>query len=151
MCIRDRFQLDVGIGDAVVPPTELIESRDWLAFAGIARPQIIAISREQQFAEKLHAYTLPRPKTPNSRVKDLVDMILLIQTETMETAILKRAIQTTFEMRNTHPVPATLLEPPETWISPFHAMAKECGIELALPDAVQMLATFFSDSVTRND
>jgi hypothetical protein len=28
------------------------------------------IAREQQFAEKIHAYTLPR-NTPNSRVKDL--------------------------------------------------------------------------------
>jgi hypothetical protein len=36
------------------------------------------ISQEQQFAEKVHAYTLPR-KTPNSRVKDLVDILLLIE------------------------------------------------------------------------
>ena len=35
------------------------------------------IGREQQFAEKLHAYTLPR-NSANSRVKDLVDMALLI-------------------------------------------------------------------------
>jgi hypothetical protein len=39
-----------------VPPTELIEGRDWLGFAGIAPSQLIAISKEQQFAEKLHAY-----------------------------------------------------------------------------------------------
>jgi hypothetical protein len=31
----------------------------------------MAISKEQQFAEKLHAYTVPRPDAPNSRVKDL--------------------------------------------------------------------------------
>ncbi|HEY5793189.1 MAG TPA: nucleotidyl transferase AbiEii/AbiGii toxin family protein, partial [Chthoniobacterales bacterium] len=31
-----KFHLDVGIGDAVTPPTELIEARDWLGFAGIA-------------------------------------------------------------------------------------------------------------------
>ena len=49
------FRLDVGIGDAVVPPTELIEGRDWLGFAGIAPPQLMAISKEQQFAEKLHS------------------------------------------------------------------------------------------------
>jgi hypothetical protein len=35
------------------------------------------IAREQQFAEKIHAYTLPR-NAANSRVKDLVDLALLI-------------------------------------------------------------------------
>ena len=50
-----RFQLDIGIGDAVVLPTELIKGRDWLGFAGIAPGQFMAISKAQQFAEKFHA------------------------------------------------------------------------------------------------
>jgi hypothetical protein len=54
------FHLDVGIGDAVMEPLEVIEGRDWLGFAGIASPSLYLIPREQQFAEKLHAYTLPR-------------------------------------------------------------------------------------------
>ena len=32
------FHLDVGIGDAVMEPLEVIEGRDWLGFAGIASP-----------------------------------------------------------------------------------------------------------------
>jgi predicted nucleotidyltransferase component of viral defense system len=137
-----RFQLDIGIGDAVVPPTELIEGRDWLGFAGIAPGQFMAISKEQQFAEKLHAYTVPRPDAPNSRVKDLVDMILLIQMATMDRAVLDRATQTTFELRGTHAVPQVLPKPPESWTSPFDVMTKECGIELTLAFAVQMLTTY---------
>jgi hypothetical protein len=65
-----KFHLDAGIGDIVIHPVEIIETRDWLAFAGIERSQVRLIAREQQFAEKIHAYTLPR-NTPNSRVKDL--------------------------------------------------------------------------------
>ena len=38
-------------------PLEVIEGRDWLGFAGIASPSLYMIPREQQFAEKLHAYT----------------------------------------------------------------------------------------------
>ena len=105
-----RCRLDVGVGDAVVPPTELIEGRDWLGFAGIAPLQLMAISKEQQFAEKLHAYTLPRPDTPNSRVKDLVDMVLLIRMGTMDKAVLRRAIETTFELRRTHAIPTNVPE-----------------------------------------
>lgn len=48
-----RFHLDVGVGDAVVPPTELIQGCDWLGFTEIAPPKLMAISKEQQFAEKL--------------------------------------------------------------------------------------------------
>jgi hypothetical protein len=40
-------------------PLEVIEGRDWLGFAGIASPSLDLIPREQQFAEKLHAYNLP--------------------------------------------------------------------------------------------
>jgi hypothetical protein len=71
-----RFHLDVGIGDAVMLPLEVLECRDWLSFAGIERCQVLMIPREQQFAEKLHAYML-LGSTQNSRVKDLVDLALL--------------------------------------------------------------------------
>ena len=72
-----RFHLDAGIGDVVMQPLETIICRDWLGFAGIESSRVLMIGREQQFAEKIHAYTLPR-NTANSRVKDLVDMALLI-------------------------------------------------------------------------
>jgi len=78
-----EFHLDIGMGDAVMEPLEVIEGRDWLGFARIASPLLYMIRREQQFAEKLQAYTLPRPGAMNSRVRDLVDMVLLIQSATL--------------------------------------------------------------------
>jgi len=57
-----RFHVDVGLGDVIIRPAETIECRDWLAFAGIKRPSVRALTGEQQFAEKLHAYSLPRSK-----------------------------------------------------------------------------------------
>jgi hypothetical protein len=73
-----RFHLDIGVGDIVIEPMEIFRSRDWLGFAQIPAAAISMISREQQFAEKLHAYTLPRPQNQNSRVRDLVDIVLLV-------------------------------------------------------------------------
>jgi hypothetical protein len=46
-----------------IHPVERIETRDWLAFAGIEGSQVQLIAREQQFAEKIHAYTLPHSAT----------------------------------------------------------------------------------------
>ena len=74
------FHLDIGIGDELIEPTDRIEGEGWFDFAGLPRPAFRMISREQQFAEKLHAYTRPRLDRDNSRVKDLVDL-LLMQTE----------------------------------------------------------------------
>ena len=72
-----RFHLDAGVGDVIAEPLETIVCRDWLGFSGIESSRVRMIAREQQFAEKIHAYTLPR-NTANSRVKDLVDLALLI-------------------------------------------------------------------------
>jgi len=139
-----KFHLDVGIGDAVTPPTELLESRNWLGFAGIAPPKFMAISKEQQFAEKFHAYTLPRGGATNTRVKDLVDMVLLIRLETMDWSILQKASRATFELRRTHPIPNTVPEPPESWAIPFSVLANECGLAITLKEAWHMVAAYLA-------
>jgi hypothetical protein len=115
--------------------------RDWLGFAGIAPPQVPMIRGEQQFAEKLHAYTLPRT-TPNSRVRDLVDMVLLIQSGALESDRVVRARNATFGRRATHQVPEKLPEPPEEWRSPFAAMAAECSLELSAEEAFRIVMEF---------
>ena len=122
-----RFHLDAGMGDAVMQPVETIECRDWLAFAGIASPVVPTISREQQFAEKLHAYTLPRSAT-NSRVKDLIDMTLLIRSGRLAPEGTADALRLTFVRRQTHELPSVLLKPPAEWQGPFNSLAEECRL-----------------------
>ncbi len=141
-----KFHLDVGIGDAVTPPTELIEGRDWLGFAGIASPQFMAISKEQQFAEKLHAYTLPREAATNTRVKDLVDMILLIRMEAMDKSVLRQAIKATFELRGTHPIPTVMPEPPESWNTPFASIMEECRLEITSGEAAKIVGKYLFEN-----
>ena len=85
------------------------------------------IGREQQFAEKIHAYTLPR-NTPNSRVKDLVDMALLIGSVGLDKQRILDALRMTFDRRGTHDLPAGLVPPPADWQIQFHALAEECGL-----------------------
>ena len=131
-----RFHLDVGIGDAVMQPLEVLECRDWLGFAGIERCQVLMIPREQQFAEKLHAYTLPR-SNPNSRVKDLLDLALLSGYGDLNSQRLLDALRLTFERRATHLMPAELAAPPLEWQLPFQALAEECGLP---PDIATVFA-----------
>ena len=122
-----RFHLDAGVGDVVMRPLETIVCRDWLGFAGIESSRILMIAREQQFAEKIHAYTLPR-NAANSRVKDLVDLALLIGSGGLDKQRIMEALRLTFERRGTHDLPASLTPPPADWQVPFHALAEECGL-----------------------
>ncbi len=122
-----RFHLDAGVGDVVMRPLETIVCRDWLGFAGIESSRVLMITREQQFAEKIHAYTLPR-NAANSRVKDLVDLALLIGSGGLDKQRIMEALRLTFERRGTHDLPASLVPPPADWQIPFHALAEECGL-----------------------
>ncbi len=139
------FHLDVGIGDAVMEPLEVIEGRDWLGFAGIASPSLYMIPREQQFAEKLHAYTLPRQGAVNSRVRDLVDMVLLIQSGTLENEKINEGVRITFGRRTSHTLPRLLSPPPTEWQKPYDALAKECGLSGGIDWAFATLDRFLSE------
>ena len=123
-----RFHLDAGVGDVVIQPLETAECHDWLGFAGIEKPRVRMISREQQFAEKIHAYTLPR-SSPNSRVKDLVDLALLIADNQLDRRRVIDALHLTFDRRGTHALPTSLSVPPSEWQTPFRALAEECGLQ----------------------
>jgi hypothetical protein len=90
-----RFHLDIGVGDSQHEPPEIVAPRDWLGFAGISAPSLPSISREEHFAQKLHAYTRPREGQPNSRVKDLVDLVLLIDSDSLDSDRLRNAVRAT--------------------------------------------------------
>lgn len=134
-----RFHLDVGAGDVVLAPFDMTHAHDWLEFAGIPGAEFPTISQEQHFAEKLHAYTLPR-ETPNSRARDLIDMLLLIGSAKMDRARVRLALAATFKRRNTHPLPAALSRPPAAWKAPFAALAGTCGLDAAF----ETLNSFYS-------
>jgi hypothetical protein len=125
-----RFPVDVGIGDEMIEPLDVVTGKDWLGFGGIAPPSFPIISAEQQFAEKLHAYTLPRRERTNTRTKNLIDMVLLIRSEKLEQEKAVAAIRATFPRRATHEVPRKLDSPPAEWTPVFDALAKECGLTM---------------------
>lgn len=139
-----RFHLDAGIGDVVMHPLETIECRDWLGFAGIERSQARMISREQQIAEKIHAYTLPR-SISNSRVKDLVDLALLIGEGGLDKQRVFDALRQTFGRRGTHPLPGALAEPPDDWQMPFQTLAKECHLLADIVAVFSVVSGFFNE------
>jgi hypothetical protein len=142
--VFQEFRVDVVVGDPPAGQGEELVGEDWLGFAGIEPARVFAIRTEQQFAEKLHAYTFPRSGTPNSRVKDLVDMLLLIKRTSLSEPKLSEAIRATFTRRGTHAIPVELSHPPADWSSPFSRLAKECGLEEGVEEAHAAVRAFLA-------
>ena len=142
-----KFHLDVGVGDAILKPLDVLKSHDWLAFAGIPPVSYPTLSKEQQFAEKIHAYTLPRDENrSNSRVKDLVDLLLLIQSNELDRSRLRAALEATFKQRKTHLLPTKFPDPPSNWEKPFQQLAKEVGLDENLAAGVKIVRRFFRET-----
>ena len=115
-----RFHIDLGFGDDAGTAPEILSGDDLLAFAGIPPARVLAIPNSQQFAEKIHAYTRRWDDRVNMRTKDLVDLMLLIETASVHPAEVRAAVNATFTRRNTHPIPHELLDPPAIWAEEFH-------------------------------
>src|SRR5208282_1037684 len=137
-----RFHVDVGVGDEVLEPLDVVTGEDWLGFGGIAPPSLPIISAEQQFAEKLHAYTLPRGERVNTRTKDLIDMVLLIRGEKLDKDKTAAAVRATFLKRATHDVPKELDPTPAEWEPVFDALAKECDLTMKLREGFELVGEF---------
>jgi predicted nucleotidyltransferase component of viral defense system len=137
-----RFQLDVG-ADVVVDEIEHIDGSDWLKFCGIDTPKMRMISVEQQFAEKLHAYTLPREQAQNSRAKDLVDMLLLLQLRPIRRTRFKEILQKVYSARGTHTLPSRLAPPPSAWLPLYENFVVECNLSQSMQEAYAKLQEFF--------
>ncbi len=123
------FHIDVGIGDVLHGTPERLQAEDLLAFAGIAPAEVLAIPVAQQFAEKIHAYTFPWTDRTNTRSRDLVDLVLLIEAGKIAHDEVAGAIKATFTCRRTHDIPTVLPDPPASWEREFAAMATEAQLE----------------------
>lgn len=138
----ESFRLDVGLGDEVLDQPDWVEGGSLLGFAGIAAPRIAIYPVAQQFAEKVHAYTFPWQGRGNTRVKDLVDLVLLIHTTELESESVRQALVATFTTRSTHQVPARLPQPPAAWAEPYASLARELRLP---PPTLSEAHTYLED------
>ena len=94
--VRVPLQIDVGLGDTIVPSSEELEYPTLLKFAA---PKLHAYSKESVVAEKFEA--MVKLGMANSRMKDFYDLWVLAKRFEFESATLAAAIQATFITRRT--------------------------------------------------
>jgi hypothetical protein len=148
----ESFLLDVGFRPADALKAETLRTDDFLGFAEIEPVEVQAIPLELQVAEKLHAYTrVYESGRTSTRTKDLVDLALIAELSSLDAAVLRREIDTIFELRGTHATPAALPPPPAEWAVPFRRLAEEIGVPADLKaghsDAAALLDPILSGEV----
>lgn len=94
--VRVPLQIDVGLGDTIVPGSEELEYPTLLKFPA---PQLHAYSKESVVAEKFEA--MVKLGVANSRMKDFYDLWVLVQRFEFDSGTLAAAIQATFKARRT--------------------------------------------------
>jgi hypothetical protein len=121
----ERVAIDVGFAKPPVIEPETVASSQLLEFADIEPIAVPALAVEHHLAEKLHAYSrMYGGGQPSSRVKDLVDIVVMASTSSIEASRLRTAVRSIFDRRATHDVPAGLSEPPDDWTRPWAALAE---------------------------
>ena len=92
--VRIPLQVDIGAGDAVVPPPEVL---DYPGLLDLPRARLRAYRPETSIAEKTEA--LVRLALANSRMKDFFDIHRLAETRTFDGEMLRLAVAATFTRR----------------------------------------------------
>ena len=94
---RCKVQVDIGFGDAVTPGP--VDATYPVLLADFAAPQLRTYPAYTVVAEKLHAMVLLG--MTNSRVKDYLDVWILLEREVLDATVLATAIAATFNRRST--------------------------------------------------
>lgn len=143
----ERFHLDVGAGDPIFEEVEYLNTPNLLAFAEIAPVSVPCYPISQQLAEKVRAYTQGYASGRSSRVKDLVDMILLAEMGELTGEALTGAIEVAFASLDIHTIPQRLPAPPRSWTPGFRRLADEVGLSERELDSAYAAVRRFIDPV----
>jgi hypothetical protein len=142
-------KMDVVLRPVELAATERISLPGKLDFAGIRPRTIKSVGRSQHFAEKLHALTRDYGLRPNTRVKDLVDLLLLIHDGLSPDEHLLAVVRHVFMVRATHQVPTGIPDPPPAWRDEYPALAASAELnEQDLPTALDTLRAFWAQAIS---
>jgi len=126
------LRLDVVARSAeIAGAVDTIEVRPPILAERLSSAAMPAVDIAQHAAEKFHAMARTYAgDRPSSRVKDLVDIALLVEAGLLPHPDFPRRLQRVWQVRNGGPPPAQLPDFPASWPNDFAAMA--AGLDLAV-------------------
>jgi len=141
--VFEKFVIDVVSASEGAGPLETVQLGRVLGFADVPLVELAVINLRTHWAEKLSAYLRRYNDRPNTRVKDLVDLVLLIEHGLSPEAGLHRAVSTTFTNRQQQLPSGVLPSMADDWAVPFAKMANELGLATRDAQAAHALVEEF--------
>lgn len=140
-----RVKIDVVARSEELVATERLQLPGALVFAGFPQRDVEAVAPAQHFAEKLHALTRQYPGRVNSRVRDLVDLLLLLESNVPAPAEAWMVTRQVFATRATHELPLVIPDPPASWSGTYALLAADLDVQAAtVPEAMARLNAFWA-------
>jgi hypothetical protein len=147
--VFERFHVDIGCHDVIVGPIDYLSPPQMLSFAEIIADPFPCYPVTQHIAEKLHALTKSRP-TENSRLKDLIDILLLAGLDnTIQADRLRAAIETVFRNRG-DALPTHFGSVPSSWQVRYSKLAREIALPYKNLDQASRAASLLIDPILSN-
>lgn len=126
--VFERFVVDIVTAQSDSLATDPVSLGRALQFAELPVVEIATIDLRVHFAEKLSAYLRRYDDRPNTRVKDLVDLVLLIERGLAADQSLCAAVRATFAERRQELPSDALPSMAGEWEEPYSAMADDVGL-----------------------
>lgn len=141
-------RLDVSPRAHELGRTDVVPLPNSLEFAGIGAPQIEIVDVDRHAAEKLHAMSRDFGTRENSRVRDLVDLVLLLDHGLLDVAAVRGAVVDVWQERDGAAPPSALPPVPARWSETYERLAREHDVRpasfpAALAEAARLWARMF--------
>ena len=133
--VFEKFVVDVVMALGSMPPPDVLLLGEVVGFAGLPRVEISVVDLRTHWAEKLSAYCRRYGDRPNTRVKDLVDLVLLIEQGLEPDNKLQAVVEGTFTSRGQELPGASVPSMADQWADPYQELAGELG--LSTPTSVE--------------
>ena len=130
----EQFVVDVVLASESMPTPDVILLGEVVSFAGLPRVNVLAIDLRTHWAEKLSAYCRRYGDRANTRVKDLLDLVLLVEEGLEPDNELLVVVERTFASRGQKFPGAKVPSMADHWTEPFEVLAAE--LELSTPTSV---------------
>lgn len=120
-----RVQLDVSPRGHELEQTDMVTLPNSLAFAGIETPTIEIVDLHRHAAEKYHAMVKDFGERENSRVRDLVDLVILCEHDQLDPGRLRGAVARVWREREDADPPQRLPALSPSWPERYERTAHD--------------------------
>jgi hypothetical protein len=147
-----QIKIDISPREHELDATDVVVLPTALDFAGIDARKIEIIDIHRHAAEKLHAMQKDFGDRENTRVRDLVDVVLLSEHRLLDSEKLESAVRQVWAEREDTDPPGQSPEFPASWPDRYEDEATKVGLEtLSFPDAVSVVTALWEGFNTRKE